>query len=261
MPHGLGAEIGAYGDFTPNGGGTPAEGLTVASALVDVFVNLETDSASAVNVTAAFSLIAQDGVTVVATGSATKVALTPGSVTTVRTVLSAVANAEAWSVPRPYLYTLNVVVTAEGASAPADAYNATVGVRRMLWDASEGFFLNDQPVKHRGFCDHESFASVGMAVPDRINLFRFQSMRGLGGNARRTSHNPPAPNMLDITDRLGIIVLDENRVFAIGDEQVRVRCCLPVLADAPLRLVCPSAATSCLHMLADALLRLHLPNQ
>ena len=58
---------------------------------------------------------------------------------------------------------------------------------------AEGFVLNEQNVKMRGFCNHESFAGVGMAVSDRINLFRLQSMRGLGGNAVRASHNPPNP--------------------------------------------------------------------
>ncbi len=54
-----------------------------------------------------------------------------------------------------------------------------------------------------GFCDHESFAAVGMAVPDRVNLFRMQAMRGMGGNSRRMSHNPPAPSLLDLTGELG----------------------------------------------------------
>lgn len=55
-----------------------------------------------------------------------------------------------------------------------------------------------------------------MAVPDRVNLFRYQAMRGMGGNGRRFSHNPPAPALLDLADRLGILTLDENRVFANG---------------------------------------------
>ena len=60
----------------------------------------------------------------------------------------------------------------------------------------------------------ESFTGVGAAIPDRVDLLRVQQMRGVGMNAWRTSHNPPEPVLLDLTDRLGILVLDENRVLA-----------------------------------------------
>ena len=53
-----------------------------------------------------------------------------------------------------------------------------------------------------------------MAVPERINLFRAQASRAVGGNGRRTSHNPPDESMLEIYDRVGVVVMDENRLFA-----------------------------------------------
>jgi len=105
------------------------------------------------------------------------------------------------------------------ASAPSvalDSVNATLGVRGVRFDADFGSFVNEQRVRMRAFCDHESFTAVGMAIPDRLQLFRFQAQRGVGGNGRRFSHNPPAPMLLDISDRLGIMTLDENRVFSIG---------------------------------------------
>jgi hypothetical protein len=68
-------------------------------------------------------------------------------------------------------------------------------------------------VQVRGFCDHTNFAVVGMAIPPRINLFRAQASRAVGGNGRRTSHNPPDPRLLDIYDRVGVVVMDENRLF------------------------------------------------
>jgi beta-galactosidase/beta-glucuronidase len=74
-------------------------------------------------------------------------------------------------------------------------------------------FISSEHFKIRGFCDHNNFAVVGMAVPDRINLFRAQASRGVGGNGRRTSHNPPDPTILSIYDRIGIVVMDENRLF------------------------------------------------
>jgi beta-galactosidase/beta-glucuronidase len=66
----------------------------------------------------------------------------------------------------------------------------------------------------RGFCNHESFAVVGAALPARVDLLRVQQVRGMGGNYWRTSHNAPEIALLEVTDRLGILVMDENRVFA-----------------------------------------------
>ncbi|KAL3927848.1 MAG: hypothetical protein SGPRY_002644, partial [Prymnesium sp.] len=72
----------------------------------------------------------------------------------------------------------------------------------------------------RGFCDHNTFAVVGMAVPPRISLFRAQASRAIGGNGRRMSHNPPDSAVLDLYDRLGMVVMDENRLFS-NDTQAR----------------------------------------
>ena len=77
--------------------------------------------------------------------------------------------------------------------------------------------MNEQPIKMRGACNHESFAGVGGALPPRVDLLRIQQLRGVGMNAWRTSHNPPEPILLDITDRLGVLVLDENRVLATAE--------------------------------------------
>jgi beta-galactosidase/beta-glucuronidase len=72
-----------------------------------------------------------------------------------------------------------------------DTVNTTIGIRSIKYTGDQGFFMNEQHVKVRGFCDHNDFASVGMGVPDRIKLFRAQASRGVGGNGRRMSHNPP----------------------------------------------------------------------
>ena len=58
--------------------------------------------------------------------------------------------------------------------------------------------MNGEHVKVRGFCDHESWGGVGMAVPDRVALFRAQASRSVGGNGRRSSHNPAHPVILDV---------------------------------------------------------------
>merc|ERR1719284_1249389 len=97
--------------------------------------------------------------------------------------------------------------------AKLTAYQLRTDSVHFDYDANDGFFLNNEHFKVRGFCDHNNFAIVGMAVPERVNLFRAQASRAVGGNGRRTSHNPPDPAMLDIYDRVGIVVMDENRLF------------------------------------------------
>ena len=82
----------------------------------------------------------------------------------------------------------------------------------LAYDADEGFFLNGEHFKVRGFGDHNTCSRRD--VPDRINLFRAQASRAIGGNGRRTSHNPPETALLSIYDRVGIVVMDENRLFA-----------------------------------------------
>ena len=128
-----------------------------------------------------------------------------------------VNDVELWSNLRPYLYTLSTSVIMSGTEMIMDSTNVSIGVRHTKWDADTGFYLNNQQFVWRGFNNHNNFAGVGMAVPDRVNLFRGQSMRAVGANAWRMSHNPPIPVMLDILDRLGIIVWDENREFGDND--------------------------------------------
>ena len=99
------------------------------------------------------------------------------------------------------------------AGTTVDAINITTGVRTIEFQADTGLYVNGVNVKMRGFCDHSSFAGVGAAVPDRIELFRAQALRAVGGNAWRMAHNPPAVARLDAMDMLGMLALDENRDF------------------------------------------------
>lgn len=187
-----------------NHSSSPSDGLYTDNAVMSPAVTV-TGSASQVSVS--FVLIAADGVTVVATGTGSG----SGNANISSNYIN-IPNAELWSVARPYLYTLAITVSVGGSVV--DAVNETVGIRNIAWDAAQGLFINSQPVKMRGGCNHESFTGVGAALPERIDLLRVQQMRGAGLNAWRTSHNPPEPVLLDITDRLGMLVLDENRVLA-----------------------------------------------
>jgi beta-galactosidase/beta-glucuronidase len=214
-PHGLHEDFTVNGEYHPSE--NPADGVTADGVTALAFVEVETDNGASTEIIATFTLLAADGVTIVAKASSQKLTVPANSRATTNALLSLPDGAQAWSVGRPYLHTLSVSLAL--ASAPTvsiDSTNVTVGIRGIRWDADYGSFVNEQRVRLRAFCDHESFTAVGAAIPKRLQLFRFQAQRGMGGNGRRFSHNPPAPDLLNIADRLGILTLDENRVFSIG---------------------------------------------
>ena len=112
-----------------------------------------------------------------------------------------------WSVARPYLY--RAVTRVECGSALCDDYTTTFGIRSFVFRADSGFFLNGQHLKIRGVCLHHDLGALGAAVSERALERQLQIMQAMGVNAIRTSHNPPAPELLDLADRMGFIVMDE----------------------------------------------------
>ena len=122
-----------------------------------------------------------------------------------------VANASLWSIEKPYLHTLTTIVRVGGAVV--DSYTTKFGIRTLRFDPNEGFFLNGRHVELKGTADHQDHAGVGIAVPDMLNEFRIGRLKKMGSNAIRTAHNPPAPELLDACDRLGMLVIDENRMM------------------------------------------------
>ena len=176
--------------------------------------------ADAAGVTVRFTLFERATGAVVARDT-TATALVPAGGDSVRfQAATDVGSVQLWQVQNPALYTLQAEVLSGSPAAATDARNTTVGFRSLRFDANEGMFLNGKHMKVRGFCDHNDFGSFGMAVPDRIKLFRAQASRSVGGNGRRTSHNAPDPIMLDIYDRLGMAVMDENRQLSNTTENI-----------------------------------------
>ena len=112
-----------------------------------------------------------------------------------------------WTLDSPVLYTLRQRVRAN--STVVDDAETTFGVRTMRFDAASGFYLNDQPTKLKGVCVHVDAGSLGAAVPAGVWERRLRALKALGVDAIRTSHNPPAPEFLDLCDRVGLLVLDE----------------------------------------------------
>jgi beta-galactosidase len=128
----------------------------------------------------------------------------------------AVDNPAHWSIERPHLYRLDTAVEAGGDTV--DRYQTRFGIRTIRFDPNEGFFLNGQPVKIKGTCNHQDHAGVGSALPDRIQYYRIEKLKEMGVNGYRTSHNPPTPELLDACDELGMLVMDETRRMSSDSE-------------------------------------------
>ena len=121
----------------------------------------------------------------------------------------AVANAQLWSLNNPALYSLNTVALVNGT--PVDTVNTNFGIRTIQFTISGGFYLNGQRVQLQGTCNHQDFIGVGSGMPDSVLYYRLRQLKAMGCNAYRCSHNPTAPELLDYCDKLGILVMDENR--------------------------------------------------
>ena len=157
-----------------------------------------------------------DGKTVAA-GKLKKLSLAAGESREFSSVLG-VKHPKLWSCETPYLHKL--VTTVCLGEKIVDHYETTFGIRTVRWDANAGFFLNGQRVQLKGTCDHQDHAGVGAAIPDGVNEFRVEQLKKMGSNAIRTSHNAPTPEMLDACDRLGMLVMDENRAYGIDPQQL-----------------------------------------
>jgi len=116
-----------------------------------------------------------------------------------------------WTLEQPSLYRVRAVLR-EGTKE-LDRTEVQTGFRTIRFDADRGSFLNDAPVKLQGVCIHQDHAGVGVAVPESIWEFRLRRLKEMGVNAIRFSHNAPAAEVLDMADRMGLLVMDENRHF------------------------------------------------
>lgn len=111
--------------------------------------------------------------------------------TILRSAALFISRAKLWSLHSPAQYMLSASLVNVSSNHTVDALNITIGLRHIDWNApGGGFALNGVPLHLRGFSHHQDFGGVGAAVPDRVNLFRVNALRSVGGNTWRTSHNP-----------------------------------------------------------------------
>ncbi len=112
-----------------------------------------------------------------------------------------------WSADNPYLYKAVTKLTEHGKLL--DVSTTVFGIRSCYFDADKGFFLNNKPLKIKGVCNHHDLGALGAAVNVRAIERQLQLLKAMGCNAIRTAHNPPAPELLELCDKMGFLVMVE----------------------------------------------------
>ncbi len=159
------------------------------------------------NVSLSMSILAPDG-SVVASGQTALDGLQAcGSDVYTETFLF--SSPQLWAPENPVLYTLRCEILAKDGRV-FDRYDTPFGVRKIAW-TNEGFFLNGKRVQLDGMCTHQDHAGIGVAVPVAVHKWRLEQILKMGSNALRWAHNPFDPAVLDLCDRMGILVYAEQR--------------------------------------------------
>lgn len=188
------------------------------SADITARVNVENDSSENSSFTINQSIQDAGGKVVASTNSQSQpYSLKAGSTKEFVSQLK-VREPKLWSTESPYMYKL--VTSIQQDNNLVDRYETPFGIRSVRWDANRGFLLNGKRVELKGTCNHQDHAGVGVALPDAVNVFRLKQLKEMGCNAVRTSHNAPTPELLDACDRLGMLVMDENREYGINPQQL-----------------------------------------
>jgi beta-galactosidase len=118
-----------------------------------------------------------------------------------------VRNPNLWSTDNPYLY--RAVSEVRVLGKPIDRYETAFGIRYFSFDREKGFFLNGKALKINGVCNHHDLGALGAAINTRALERQLEMLKAMGANGIRTSHNPPAPELLDLADKMGFVVMDE----------------------------------------------------
>lgn len=122
-----------------------------------------------------------------------------------------IANPKLWGPPpqqKPNRYVAVTTVLQDGNVV--DSYETPFGIRTLKFDSNEGFFINGEHIKLNGVCDHSDLGALGSAVNYRALQRQLEMLVEMGCNAIRTSHNPPAPELLELADKMGLLVMDET---------------------------------------------------
>jgi beta-galactosidase len=122
---------------------------------------------------------------------------------------AALQGARLWSLRHCNLYRLATTIRIAGSAV--DRKLTTFGIRTICFHPNRGFFLDGKHVEIRGMCSHQDFPGVGIGVPDNLWSWRIAKLKAMGANAYRCSHNPASEAFYRACDRMGMLVMDENR--------------------------------------------------
>jgi beta-galactosidase len=188
--------------------------LSGAAAALTLSTVVQNESAQAVSGRVQWKILDATGATVATAESPAQSIGADGAATF--TTAARLPNPSLWSVERPDLYA--AVVSVESGGVIRDAERVTFGVRTATFDPDKGFFLNGKSLKIQGTCNHHDHAGVGAALPDRLQAFRLSVLQEMGCNAVRTSHNMPTPEWVEACDRMGVMMMCENRQMSSSAE-------------------------------------------
>lgn len=177
--------------------------VTKKQAIVSVEVEIDNSTVKDANLTITNELLSADG-KVVAKDSR-KLQMTAGN-NKISTELK-VNNPQLWDLNNPNLYQLKTTVLKDGKVI--DQTTTTTGIRNYTFDPNKGFALNGEWMKVKGVCIHHDAGVLGSAVPKDVWKRRLLTLKEIGVNAIRTSHNPQAPDLYSLCDELGLLVLNE----------------------------------------------------
>ena len=128
-----------------------------------------------------------------------------------------VSDPKLWNLTNPNLYRLvtRVYVAADftnrvSRAKLADEYETPFGIRTVKFDPDKGVFVNGEHIDLKGVCDHHDLGALGAAFNCRAAQRQLEMLQAMGCNAIRTSHNPPAPELLELADKMGFLVMDES---------------------------------------------------
>lgn len=112
-----------------------------------------------------------------------------------------------WSPRNPELYTAKTTLSVDGKNV--DEYETRFGIRSLAYVPEKGFFLNGEPIKFKGVCNHHDLGEVGAAVNKSALRHQLDLLKDMGVNAIRTSHNMPAPELVELCDEMGLMMMVE----------------------------------------------------
>lgn len=173
-------------------------------ALLKIKSAIENSSRSIANLMLNIRLINKEGKAVA--DKSEKIVIAPQNHKT-DTINLKIESPDLWNLDRPYLYTLEVSIK-EGNKI-IDQTTIPVGIRNFIFNPNKGFALNDKWMKLKGVCIHHDAGVLGAAVPKEVWERRLTTLKQMGCNAIRLSHNPQAPELYDLCDKLGFLVMDE----------------------------------------------------